>query len=286
MLDNAVYTISMEENQATLTLRIDTSQPIEIDAFVGAFTSLAEEYRREIRSKHPEVNSEAKIFVKEVRQGSFEAVLIPLINASAPFIAHMDHVLILEQFVRTWGSRITALATGKMNDWNPTKSELSTFVNATQAIATDPDATSTLEAATFEDGKRDVRVAFKFATPEAISAQKTIDATYRELESPTDAQHKRVLMLFTRTDVGDVKVGIRSGERVVIEEILTRPLAIMYSSDLAEQRIKHEIREAEDNVYKKGFVVDVNVRYVGGKPSVYAIMSVHDVIDIPDEEEG
>ena len=60
----------------------------------------------------------------------------------------------------------------------------------------------------------------------------------------------------------------------------------MYSSDLAEQRIKHEIREAEDNVYKKGFVVDVNVRYVGGKPSVYAIMSVHDVIDIPDEEEG
>jgi len=59
----------------------------------------------------------------------------------------------------------------------------------------------------------------------------------------------------------------------------------MYASELSEQRLKHEIREAEDNVYKKGFVVDVNVKMVNGKPAVYAVTNVHEVIDLPDDDE-
>jgi predicted helicase len=51
---------------------------------------------------------------------------------------------------------------------------------------------------------------------------------------------------------------------------------------LAEQRIKHEVREADDNVYKKGFIVDVNVQLVGGKPAGYRVTNVHQVIDLPD----
>ena len=57
----------------------------------------------------------------------------------------------------------------------------------------------------------------------------------------------------------------------------------MYASEMAEERIKHEIREADDNVYKKGFVVDVNVQYVGSKPKVYAIRNFHSIIDLPDD---
>ena len=89
-------------------------------------------------------------------------------------------------------------------------------------------------------------------------------------------------MVFTRTDVGNAIVGKRSGERVKIEEVHSKPLALMYASELAEERLKHEIREAEENVYKKGFVVDVNVRFVNGKPSVFAVTNVHEVIDLPD----
>lgn len=44
---------------------------------------------------------------------------------------------------------------------------------------------------------------------------------------------------------------------------------------------KHEIREADENVYKKGFVVDVNVRSAGGKPAAYAVTHVRQVIDLP-----
>lgn len=58
----------------------------------------------------------------------------------------------------------------------------------------------------------------------------------------------------------------------------------MYASDLAEQRVKHEIREADDNIYKKGFSVDVSVLYRNARPIVYRILNVHEVVDLPDDE--
>jgi hypothetical protein len=274
----------MSDAKAILRLRISTEEPVEIDAFVGAFTSLAEEYRREIRENYPDADGDARIFVKEVRKKCIEADLIPYVVAAAPFIAHMDQVVIVEQFVRSWGSRISALVSGNLSGWSPKKSELKSLVDATEAIARDPNASSTLEAVTFEDGKNEIRAAFQFKTDDAKSAQVTIDGVYRELEAPTGADHERVLMIFTRSDTGKATVGKRSGERVLIEEVHNRALALMYASELAEERIKHEIREAEDNIYKKGFVVDVNVRMVGGKPSVFAVTNVHDIIDLPDDE--
>jgi len=195
-------------------------------------------------------------------------------------------VLVVEQFVRTWGSRITSLVSGQLGEWSPSKSELSTWANATVAIATDPNGTSVLEAATFEDGQKQVRASFQFSTSEAKHAQKTIDAVYKVLDTPTHDDHQRVLMVFTRTDIGNAQLGKKSGERVLIEELHRTPLALMYASEMAELRLKHEIREAEENVYKKGFVVDVNVRMVRGRPSVYAVTNVHEVIDLPDEDEA
>ena len=95
---------------------------------------------------------------------------------------------------------------------------------------------------------------------------KTVERRLQLLEKTQHADHTRVLMRFTRSDIGDVTVGKPSGERVKIEEISDRALPLVYGSELAEERIKHEIREADENVYKKGFMVDVNVKSTGGRP--------------------
>jgi predicted nucleic acid-binding Zn ribbon protein len=70
---------------------------------------------------------------------------------------------------------------------------------------------------------------------------------------------------------------------VVISEISEKPLAITYGSELAEERIKHEIRESDDNIFKKGFNVDVKLQLSGGRPVAYSIMHVHDIIELPDD---
>jgi hypothetical protein len=59
-------------------------------------------------------------------------------------------------------------------------------------------------------------------------------------------------------------------------------LTLVYASELAEERIKHEIREAEDNLFKKGFVVDVNIVTKSGKAVAYRVTNLHHLIDPPD----
>jgi hypothetical protein len=92
-------------------------------------------------------------------------------------------------------------------------------------------------------------------------------------------------MVFRRSDADSAKVGKRSGELVRIDDLSPRKLPLIYASDMAERQIKHEIAEAEDNIYKKGFVVDVNVELRAERPIAYRVMHLHQVIDLPDDED-
>lgn len=267
---------------AVITLTINNFQPIELNAFVRAFTSIAKEYQETVNASN-DFEGEAEIFVKEVRSGSIVADLLPVVASTLPIIAtHAEQVWLAIEFVEKWKDRITKLASGIVPE-NFSRSDLRTFAGAVEAIARDPQASSNLEVATFEDGKRQVKAAFKFRSTEAKAVEKTIEGEYRRLEAERDDNHSRVLMIFTRSDVGDAPKDKRSGERVIIPQISEKDLPIMYASDLAEQRVKHEIREADDNIFKKGFSVDVSVLYRNARPMVYRILNVHEVVDLPDE---
>lgn len=264
-----------------IVLTLDTKEPIELGAFVGAFTSLGNEYDRFIKQTEPDLAGEADLFVSKVRSGSIVVDLVPWLSMVAPFIDDMEKALIIEKFVHVWKERFESLRSGK--DKAPeTRSELKDWADAVKAIATDTNGSAKIEAVTFEKGKRKLRAAFKFKSSEAREVLKTVERQQQLLEKKQHADHKRVLMRFTRSDIGDVTVGKPSGERVKIEEISDRALPLVYGSELAEERIKHEIREADENVYKKGFIVDINVKSTGGRPVAYAITNVHQIIDLPD----
>ena len=102
------------------------------------------------------------MYVREVRAGSIEADLVPWLYLLAPFISEMDKALIVEEFVRTWGKRFVSLFRDDGVAALELRSELKEWADAVKAIATDPDASATLEAATFEDGEKNIRAAFKF----------------------------------------------------------------------------------------------------------------------------
>jgi hypothetical protein len=61
---------------AHIILNIETKNPIELTDFVWAFTSVASQYEKFIRSHYPEMSHDANIFIREVRAGSIEADLL------------------------------------------------------------------------------------------------------------------------------------------------------------------------------------------------------------------
>jgi hypothetical protein len=271
----------MAAGKPHIVLTLDTKEPIELGAFVGVFTSLGNEYDRFIKQAEPDLAGEADLFVHKVRSGSIIVDLIPWLSMVAPFIDDAEKALIIEKFVRVWKERFESLLSGK-GKAPETRSELRDWADAVKDIATDTNGSGKIEAVAFKDGKKKISASFKFKSPEARQVLKTVERQQQVLEKKQHADHKRVLMRFTRSDISDVTVGKPSGEKVKIEEVTDRALPLVYGSELAEERIKHEIREADENVFKKGFVVDVNVKSTGGRPIAYAITNVHQVIEIPD----
>jgi hypothetical protein len=279
-MERLSYSALMADTSAILTLKIDTEEPVEIGDFVGAFTSLANEFERYVRDAYPDARSDPHMFVREVRYGCIEA---DMITGLVVAIHHMDQILILEEFIKRWGKRFTALSTGKIPDGElESPSELKDWANAAQAIATDPAATHRLEAATFIDGKREIKAAFKFSAPDARAALVHIEERKEHLAKPETDPPKRVLMVFTRTDVHDATVNKKSGERVLISELSDKEKSVMFASEGVEAEIRNVIREADENVYKRGFVVDVVSQKSGQRVVAYSVTALHSVIDLED----
>ena len=276
------YSALMGEQQAFLTLKIDTHEPVEIGDFVGAFTSLANEFERFVKSEHPQVRVEPRMFVREVRYGCIEAdmitgVAVTLANGAA-------HLMVLEDFVRRWGARFNMLRTGHFPpDQLNSSPEMKDWLKAVRAISKDPVASHRLTATKFVDGNRQIGASFEFSATEARAAEANIEARQEQLAKPDTSPRERVLLRFTRTDVHDATVNKRTGERVVIEELSPKDKPVMFLSEMVEQEMRAAIRDADENVYKRGFVVDVVCQVSGDKVLAYAVKALHSVIELDDE---
>jgi hypothetical protein len=274
----------MDRGAPYIQLKLEVDQPLELGDFVSAFTSLGAEYDRFVRLSEPETEAHATLYVRDVQQGSIVAILIPALQTLAGVADTMSQVMALEDFVRRYGGRLMTYARPGGRVADATKSELKDFNAQVAAIAHNPNSKLSVAVIEIEDGERKVRAGFQFDTTEARIVQEQVGFHQREIEIATGGTYERVLMVFTRSDVRTTALGKRSGELVVIDEISPRSMAIIYASDLAEQQIKYEIAEAEDNVFKKGFVVDVTLQERSGRPVAYRITNLHQVIDLPDND--
>lgn len=270
-----------------LILKLDTREPVELGDFVALFTSLGSQFEKFVSEQHPEAKGQARFYVREIRAGSVVAEIVAwviggggMLSGTALAVKNVDT---LASFVEKYGGKVRRYFKPGGRVDTASKSDLSDFYKTVAAVAHDPSGSLSLSAAVFEDGERKIRAAFQFGTREAREAERQIEQQREEIDRASDADYKRVLMTFARTNVSHAKAGKKSGDLVTIEAVHPKPLPIVYASDLAEQRVRHEIADADENVYKKGFDVDVNVELRNGRPIAFRLVSLHSVIDLPED---
>lgn len=273
----------MPKDDAHIVLKIETESPVELSDFVAAFVGLGHQFEQFYDEEHPAERGNVRFYVREVRAGSIIAELVPYMLPAAPVIAGalaaVKHANDLAKFVETYGGKLKKYFRRGGRDTGASKGDLADYLRTVEAVS--HDTNGSLSLAVFDDGQK--RVAFQFTTREAREAERNILEHRAELDQTSEADHKRVIMIFTRTNVAHAVTGKRSGDLVQIDSINAKPLPIVYASNLAEERIRHEIAEADENVYKKAFDVDVNVEMKAGKPIAYRLVAVHSVIDLPDD---
>jgi hypothetical protein len=274
------YASRMHDSDPHLILKIDTKQPIELGEFVSTFVGLGSQYERFHDAEHPEARGEARFYVREVRAGSIIAELIPYSPVAIPalgaMMAGVKNANDLIKFVDNVRDKLKPYFKRDGRTPEANKSELGDFLKTVQAVAHDEDGS--LSLAVYENGQQ--RVEFDFTTREARRAEGNLLDHRRELESTTAADYQRVTLRFVRPSAEAGKPGRKGGERGIIDRISPYARPVMYASDMAEQRMKHELIEAEGNVFRLLFDVDVNVELSAtGKPLAYRITAVHTVVD-------
>jgi hypothetical protein len=284
------YTQAMGEDGAHIRLKLDTDEPVALSDFVAEFVAIGNQFEKFIARERPDLKADTEIYIKEVRTGCIEADLVAWIlagGASAAWaIDKMDKIQILAKFVESMKTRISPYFRKGGRTPDATKSDLSDFYKTTKAIARDPKATASLEAAFFEDGERKIRAAFKFNNAEAKQAEFEIAEHRQELDAKTDENKERVLLQFVRPSVESGKPGKKGGERGVIPSLAKRALPVLYASKLAEERMLHEKMQLAGNVFRALFDVSVNVELnASGNPRAYRVTEVHTVIEDGDEDD-
>lgn len=280
----------MSGDGAHIRIKLDTHEPVALSDFVGSFVGIGAQFEKFIALERFHLKAESEFFIKEVRAGCIEADLVAWVAPAVTTLAGMgpidliDKGQILTQFVQSLGFRIGHYFKRGGRDPSATKSDLTDFHKAVAAIARDPNASGVIESAVFEDGERQVRSAFRFRSDEAEMALHQIDLHRKELEAKSDANQERVLLRFVRPSVEAGKPGKKGGQRGIIESIAKRALPVLYVSELAEQRMRHELMQLDGNVFRSLFDVSVNVEFgSSGRPVAYRVTDLHEVLDSDDD---
>lgn len=272
------YSTAMQGAKSYLTVTLDLAEPVEIADFAALFAGIGSQFDRFLAEQHPEMKGQAHMYVKEVRKGSIVADLIPSIP---DLVGYMDNVLIVGGFGALFSKRVRKLISGQFIEATG-KTDVVEVGKTLRAISKDNTGDMMVESVELEDGIWKRKVLLKFSAPEARKAEATLEEQKREMDKVERADLSRVLMTFERSRKSDTDLNKPTGELVIIEASDPKPKALIYGSEMVERRIKTEIRDADDNIYKKGFIVDANVQMRLGRIVGYTVTEVRQVIDLPD----
>ncbi len=274
------YAQLMGEGRSFIEVKLETSEAIEISDFIGAFASIGSQYDRFMRDEHPDLAADAKIYVKQVRHGSIIAELLPIIMQTVQVV---DNAMIIDSFLRRISGIISAykLPNGRVE--NIQKSELRDVMDGLTAIANDRDGRANIRSIVIEGGQTNVRAAIQFDTSESRVMLENMREHLRMIEHHEDTPRPMVLMKFFQSNLKSADLEKRSGEQVIVPSVSDKPRPLVYASENARARIKHEIADSVGNIYKKGFYVDVLVDMDGSRIAAYKVTNFHDVIDLPED---
>jgi hypothetical protein len=270
----------MTEGTPFIQLRINLSDPPDLMDLIGAFAAVGHQFESYAAREYPKMQGQARLLVKEIRQGSIILDLIPHIPA---LIATMDAVLVVDNFVTRYRALLNAFM-GRTANPPPavSKADAKDYLNAVRLIAKDKNGSATISSAVFKQDSTETHIEFQFTTAQAKVGQQLLEQRIIEHDKSVFEHLENVLMVFWQSNLKESQAGKRTGEVVIIEKASPKPLALVYGTDLARQRIKHETEEGDHNLYRLGFYIDGYVERFQGKPVAYCVTNVRNIIPLPE----
>lgn len=259
-------------NNNVLRIHIKNSQPVDVSDFtktMSAFGTLFSNFAQKNGKSKEEAN--AKLYVSKIIEGSIDIHLVELASlAVIPFVENSNLIL---DFAKHIKSIYDYFVLSKGDEPELNVPELKGVHDMVSIPANDRNGLMTVQVINDNAGN----VIFEGCTFNHIEGngiQNQSDNALKErkaLSNEGDIYRKQLMAIYqVRKDGAD------RGNKGVIDAISDRKLGLVFDSDTLEDDI---LRSAQ-NPMLKGYIVDVIVQTVQGKPAAYKIMALHDVIDL------
>jgi hypothetical protein len=279
VLPNKFRKINMQTEDAFIRVTLDTTRPIELTDFLSVFTSVENQYRRALVADRPELRSEVKIYVTDLRKGSIVADLMPSAMTIFPIL---NGALTIDKLITRMKEVANIYLSPNSKPDQVSKTEIKDVMDGLVAIANDPNGRIDISSIEVSGGVTNVRAKMSFTAHEARLVVVNMQDHIRLIEHHEDSPHKMVMMKFYQSNLKNADLQSKSGEQVIVEAISSKPRPLVYASEHAKTHIKHEISETEGNIYRKGFYVDLSVEMSDNRIVAYKVTNFHQVIDLTD----
>ena len=259
-------------NNNVLRIHIKNSQPVDVSDFtktMSAFGTLFSNFAQKNGKSKEEAN--AKLYVSKIIEGSIDIHLVQ--RASLAIIPFVENSNLILDFAKHIKSIYDYFVLSKGDEPELNVPELKGVHDMVSIPANDRNGLMTVQVINDNAGN----VIFEGCTFNHIEGngiQNQSDNALKErkaLSNEGDIYRKQLMTIYqVRKDGAD------RGNKGVIDAISDRKLGLVFDSDTLEDDI---LRSAQ-NPMLKGYIVDVIVQTVQGKPAAYKIMALHDVIDL------
>jgi hypothetical protein len=219
----------------------------------------------------PAVN--ARLFVKNVREGSIIVTLQTLLDQASFLVKHIE---VLGGFVANLNDIILFLLN---QDKQPkpegvTPQAVERLATIVEPVAKDAGASLALNVS--NNSGPVVFAPQIYINYEKANTVQNQARRYLGAKPPTDGKFENELLRLHQMK-DDPKA--KTGDRGIIEKFSNRPVKLHFMTPDVKSAI---LDQPHTNLFKKAYIVDGEVSTVDGQPGLYKIKEVHEAIDRPD----
>lgn len=249
-----------------LTVRIENSQPVELASLTESLQAFANAHSRFAEERGVAINGDAvRLYIREIRTGSIIIDLMAL-AANVPIFPDqikslVDYAKFISESLKFFKGDAPTEPTGlKPRDVE----DLTKFLTP---VANDTRGTLHLTAGTV--GTVNV-VNYNVTSTEANAIQNRARNWLTQRAAPVHGIQRQQLFYFfqARNDAQAT-----AGDRGIIEAISPNSVKTVFANEQAKQAMLNEA------LFRKAYIVDVDVQTINGRPRLYRIMEVTDTLD-------
>jgi hypothetical protein len=274
-----------------LILKLDPGGPISLDGLTDSFSALARMYERHYR-ENPDKEPAPKLYVTRLETGSIIAQIRPFVPFITEIIPYISVVNTVANFSKRLSDGIKAFAGISASDSaiRPNHDDAADLRAFVKPLTGRKGASLGIRHARFARRDKNGETVAEYTFDEneinraALNMERALELAHEQPEKSSRLLTE-VMLVFYRASRTAGKDKGKAADWAIVSDVIDKPLPTYFKKSVQGDLKDKMVRGDTNPLTKIGYIVDLSVQMVGGKPSAYIVTAVHDSVPLTAPED-